>query len=87
MADEISPPNAKLPQMWEISTRPWLYSLSQKYQQNITKLSEIPMEEFQNLRNKGMDIVWLMGLWKLGKFPIDLLHSCGFEFTFVKLTF
>jgi hypothetical protein len=70
MADEISPPNAKLPQMWEISTRPWLYSLSQKYQQNITKLSEIPMEEFQNLRNKGMDIVWLMGLWKLGEYGL-----------------
>lgn len=58
--------NVKFPQMWEISTRPWLYSLSEKYNKNITKLNQIPEEEFQALRNKGIDVVWLMGVWSLG---------------------
>jgi hypothetical protein len=70
-----SAPNAKLPQMWEISTRPWLYSLSQKYNKNITKLSQVPMSEFQNIRDKGMDIVWLMGLWQLGMSPLNSSNS------------
>lgn len=59
-------PSAPLPQMWEISTRPWLYSLSQKYNKNITKLSEIPPAEFQNIKNKGITVVWMMGLWQVG---------------------
>lgn len=72
----VSAPNEKLPQMWEISTRPWLYSLSQKYNSNITKLSQIPVQEFINIRNKGMDIVWLMGLWQLGtRSPFLLLRT------------
>lgn len=67
-ANKIFPTYEKLPQMWEISTRPWLYALSQKYNKPITKLSQIPDSEFQDIRNKGMDIVWMMGLWQVGTF-------------------
>lgn len=74
--DQQAPtPNEKLPQMWELSTRPWLYALSQKYGKPITKLSQIPMSEFQALRNKGVDIVWMMGLWKLGTYAFFFLIS------------
>lgn len=39
--------------LYEISTRPWLYSLSKKYKRPITKLLDIPDEEFFALKNKG----------------------------------
>jgi hypothetical protein len=56
--------------MFEISTRPWLYSLSQKYGRNITKLSDIPISEFQDIADKGFDIVWMMGVWSLGAYGL-----------------
>ena len=39
--------------LYEISTRPWLYSLSKKYKTNISKLSDIPDEEFHYLKERG----------------------------------
>lgn len=53
--------------MLELPARPWLYSLSQKYQKNLTKLEDIPDEEFELIKHQGFSIVWLMGVWKLGK--------------------
>ena len=64
--------NCKHPILYEISTRPWLYELTQKYNRPITKLKDIPLEEFDNLRENGIDIVWMMGVWKLG--------NCGLKF-------
>lgn len=49
------------PTIYEISLRPWLYELTNKYGRNIRKLYEIPMEEFQHLKDIGVDYVWLMG--------------------------
>ncbi|KAJ5078319.1 alpha-14-glucan:maltose-1-phosphate maltosyltransferase [Anaeramoeba ignava] len=59
------------PNMFEISTRPWLYSLSQKYGRSITKLTEIPDAEFENLANQGIDLVWMMGVWQLGAYGLN----------------
>ena len=39
----------KHPFLYEINTRPWLYELSIKYGKSITKLKEIPLEEFDYL--------------------------------------
>ena len=64
--------NCKHPILYEISTRPWLYELTKKYNRPITKLKDIPLEEFDNLRENGIDIVWMMGVWKLG--------NCGLKF-------
>lgn len=50
--------NQKFPQMLEISTRPWLYSLSQKYGRNISKLNQIPNEELVNIAKQNYDVVW-----------------------------
>ena len=58
----------KHPLVYEISARPWLYELSKKYGKSITKLKEIPLEEFDELSNNGVDIVWIMGVWKLGQY-------------------
>lgn len=56
----ISAVSATHPIIYEISLRPWLYELSQKYGQTI-KLRNIPTQEFQNLKNIGVEYVWLMG--------------------------
>jgi hypothetical protein len=54
------------PSMLEISTRPWLYSLSQKYGRNISRLVDIPPQEFAAIRDDGYQVVWMMGIWSLG---------------------
>ena len=59
------------PILYEISTRPWLYELSQKYGKTISKIKDIPTQEFDNLKNKGIEIVWMMGVWKLGTYGLQ----------------
>jgi len=56
----------KYPSMLEISTRPWLYSLSVQYAKNFTRLRDIPLQEFQAIKQKGFQVVWMMGVWELG---------------------
>ena len=59
------------PILYEISTRPWLYELSQKYGKSITKIKDIPTTEFDNLKKSGIEIVWMMGVWKLGTYGLE----------------
>ena len=63
---------AKHPIIYEISTRPWLYELSQKYGKSITKLKDIPLSEFDTLKNAGVDYVWMMGVWQLGTYGLEI---------------
>jgi hypothetical protein len=55
----------------EISTRPYLYELTQKYGREITKLSEIPDEILDDWEVKGFQWIWFMGVWQVGQFGID----------------
>ena len=59
------------PILYEISTRPWLYELSKKYGRSITKLVDIPAKEFDDLQKSGVEIVWMMGVWKLGNYGLE----------------
>ena len=59
------------PFLYEINTRPWLYELSLKYGKSITKLREIPLEEFDYLANNGVNMIWMMGVWKLGRYGLE----------------
>ena len=61
----------KHPILYEISTRPWLYELSKKYEKSIKKLKDIPLEEFDYLQENGIEIVWMMGVWKLGSYGLE----------------
>ncbi|CAD8083789.1 unnamed protein product [Paramecium sonneborni] len=63
--------NAYNPTIYELSLRPWLYELTNKYGRKISKLNDIPIEEFQHLKDIGVDYVWLMGIWQLGKYGLD----------------
>ena len=61
----------KHPILYEISTRPWLYELSKKHGKDIKKLRDIPLEEFDYLKENGIEIVWMMGVWKLGIYGLN----------------
>jgi len=52
--------------LYEISTRPFLHELSQKLGKKIT-LKDVPMDFFEELAEMGINVVWMMGIWKLGK--------------------
>ena len=54
-------------QLLEISTRPYLYALCEKYGRKIEKLRDIPQEELDELQSLGFEWIWLMGIWQLGE--------------------
>ncbi len=55
-------PLRKNPHLYEINLMPWLNHHCEKEQQKIT-LENIPAHIWKSLRKKGMDLVWLMGMW------------------------
>jgi glycosidase len=65
------------PRLYEINTRVWL----KRFGSNV-KLSDIPSDYFMHLKKKGIDIIWLMGIWKTCPsviknccFSVDLVSS------------
>jgi hypothetical protein len=53
----------KHPQVYEINTRVWLRTLSRQLGEKLT-LGTVPQEQWEKLRDLGMDLVWLMGFWQ-----------------------
>ena len=47
------------PKLYEINTRVWIKQFGEK-----AKFNSIPLKFFQNLSDLGINIVWLMGIWK-----------------------
>ena len=65
------------PKLYEINTRVWIKQFGEK-----TKFNSIPLNYFQNLSQLGINIVWLMGIWKTCPstiekycFEVDLVSS------------
>ncbi len=54
------------PKLYEINTRVWIKQFG-----NQTKLSGIPDAYFESLANKGINIIWLMGIWKTTNILLD----------------
>eukprot|EP00727_Mastigamoeba_balamuthi_P007128 m51a1_g3035 putative alpha-amylase family protein (507) ;mRNA; r:912582-914496 len=48
------------PTLYEISMRPWLYELG------VSRLRDIPLQKFDELRARGVDVIYLLGAWQLG---------------------
>ena len=63
--------DCRYPILYEINTRPWLYELSQKYGKDIKKIKDIPLKEFDDLSEMGIEIIWMMGVWKLGTYGLE----------------
>ena len=61
----------KHPILYEINIRPWLYELSKKYEKSITKIRDIPLQELDYLKENGIDIIWMMGVWQLGEYGLE----------------
>jgi glycosidase len=57
-------------QLLEISVRPYLYALCNKYEREIKRIRDIPQEEFDEIQSMGFTWVWFMGIWQLGEFGL-----------------
>ncbi len=60
----------KNPKLYEINTRLWI-----KQFPSGTTLSSIPTDYFKNLAEKGINIIWFMGIWKT---CTGLIDKCCF---------
>eukprot|EP00753_Platysulcus_tardus_P016998 PLAT618.1.p1 GENE.PLAT618.1~~PLAT618.1.p1 ORF type:complete len:521 (-),score=233.06 PLAT618.1:123-1685(-) len=65
-----APASTPHPIVYEISTRPWLYNMTQKYGRQITQLSQVPKQEYQAIADMGVQVVWMMGVWQLGAYGL-----------------
>ncbi len=54
------------PKLYEINTRVWIKRFGET-----AKLSDIPDEYFKKLAEKGINIIWMMGVWKTSGQVID----------------
>ena len=56
-------PLRKNPHIYEINLMTWVNHLCKMEKREIT-LRNIPDEQWSNLKKKGMDLIWLMGVWR-----------------------
>lgn len=59
------------PKLYEINTRVWI-----KQFEKGTTLSKIPTQIFEGLAGKGIDLIWLLGVWKTCP---GLIDKCCFS--------
>ena len=61
------------------STYVWLAQLSKRHGRSITRLDQIPDEELATLAARGMNSLWLIGLWERSRASRTIKHLCGKE--------
>jgi glycosidase len=59
------------------STYVWLAQLSRQYGRNISKLNEIPDEELATLAARGLNSLWLIGVWERSRASKTIKQLCG----------
>lgn len=52
------------PSLYEINTRVWIKRFG------VSTIADIPETYWENLKNKGIDYVWLMGVWKISEWSV-----------------
>ncbi len=55
----------------------WLHQLSVQYHRPIRTLSDIPDEELQQLARRGINGLWLIGLWERSRASARIKQLCG----------
>ena len=55
----------------------WLDQLSREYQRPITSLDQIPDEELVKLAKRGINALWLIGLWERSSASQKIKRICG----------
>jgi glycosidase len=59
------------------STYVWLAQLSRKYGRPIARLDEIPDEELALLARRGLNSLWLIGIWERSRASKTIKQLCG----------
>jgi len=59
------------------STYVWLAQLSKQYGCNISRLDEIPDEELRTLAHRGLNSLWLIGIWERSRASKTIKLLCG----------
>ncbi|HEV2215830.1 MAG TPA: alpha-amylase family glycosyl hydrolase [Terracidiphilus sp.] len=77
--EKFSPDTAWMPNTVLIakSTYVWLAQLSRQYGHRIARLDEIPDEELETLARRGLNTLWLIGVWERSRASRTIKLLCG----------
>jgi glycosidase len=77
--EKFSPDTAWMPNTVLIakSTYVWLAQLSRQYGRRISRLDEIPNEELETLARRGLNSLWLIGVWERSRASKTIKQLCG----------
>jgi glycosidase len=77
--EKFSPDTAWMPNTVLIakSTYVWLAQLSKQYGRSISRLDEIPDEELATLARRGLNSLWLIGVWERSRASKTIKQLCG----------
>ncbi|MGD0903325.1 MAG: alpha-amylase family glycosyl hydrolase [Terracidiphilus sp.] len=77
--EKFSPDTAWMPTAVLIakSTYVWLTQLSRQYGRRIARLDEIPDEELAILARRGLNSLWLIGVWERSRASKTIKQLCG----------
>jgi glycosidase len=77
--EKFSPDTAWMPNTVLIakSTYVWLAQLSKQYGRHIAKLDQIPDEELATLARRGLNSLWLIGVWERSRASKTIKQLCG----------
>jgi len=77
--EKFSPDTAWMPSTVLIakSTYVWLAQLSKQYGRRISRLDEIPDEELGVLARRGLNSLWLIGIWERSRASKTIKLLCG----------
>ncbi|HET6169444.1 MAG TPA: alpha-amylase family glycosyl hydrolase, partial [Terracidiphilus sp.] len=59
------------------STYVWLAQMSKRYGRHIGRLDEIPNEELATLARRGLNSLWLIGVWERSRASKTIKQLCG----------
>ena len=77
--EKFSPDTAWMPTVVLIakSTYVWLAQLSRQYGRHIGRLDEIPDQELATLAERGINSLWLIGIWERSRASKTIKQLCG----------
>ncbi|HTB96341.1 MAG TPA: alpha-amylase family glycosyl hydrolase [Terracidiphilus sp.] len=77
--EKFSPDTAWMPStvLLAKSTYVWLAQLSRQYGRQISRLDEIPNEELGLMAHRGMNTLWLIGIWERSRASKTIKQLCG----------
>ncbi len=77
--EKFSPDTAWMPTVVMIakSTYVWLAQLSRQFGRSITKLNQIPDAELEAMAGRGINTLWLIGIWERSRASQTIKQLCG----------